>query len=100
MVSLSNIYYFEFSSHFYSGTELLCTNARNSGSQLVAQLFNQDLQMAFRLRSEAIIPLHGCCRRILQRQVKAPEQVRYCQVQLRICEARREEAISMGKNGG
>ena len=44
-------------------------------SQLVVQLFNQDLQMAFRLRSEAIIPLHGCCRRIVQRQVKAPEQV-------------------------
>jgi hypothetical protein len=34
-------------------------------SQLDVQLFNQDLQMAFRLRSEAIIPLHGCCRCIV-----------------------------------
>lgn len=72
------------------------THAMQS-SQLVVQLFNQHLQMAFRLRSEAIIPLHGCCRRIVQRQVKAPEQVCDCQVELCICEARREEGISMGK---
>jgi hypothetical protein len=65
--------------------------------QLVVQLFNQDLQMAFRLRSEAIIPLHGCCRRIVQRQVKAPEQVCDCQVELCVCETRREEGISVGK---
>ena len=66
-------------------------------SQLVVRLFNQDLQMAFRLRSEAIIPLHGCCRCIVQGQVKAPEQVCDCQVELCICETRRGEGISMGK---
>jgi hypothetical protein len=67
-------------------------------SQLVVRLFNQDLQMAFRLRSEAIIPLHGRCRRIVQRQVKAPEQVCDCQVELCICETRRERRNQCGKD--
>src|SRR5271170_249613 len=102
MVSLSDIYCFEFSSHFISTVVRNCdvpTHATQS-SQLVVQLFNQDLQMASRLRSEAIIPLHGCFRRIVQGQVKASEQVCDCQVELCICETRREEAVSMGKNGG
>jgi hypothetical protein len=88
-----------------SNSHLISVVARNcdvpthamQSSRLIVQPFNQDLQMTFRLRSEAIIPLHGCCRRIVQRQVKAPEQVCDCQVELCICETRRERRNQCGK---
>ena len=43
------------------------------------------------LRYKTIIPLHRRGGSLVQHQVKAPEHVRYCQIELGVCETEWDE---------
>ena len=76
----------------YSNRAVIFVVEQSTHDPLVAGFFDQGFQMSFGLRCETVSPLHRRSRRLVQRQVEAPEHVRNCQVELCVCETRREQA--------